>query len=69
MNRETVEISKVIQKSPEDRTKTELDRILPYLATRSQLLNKLKTGLESLVLSVGGVFSGENEVNMLTRMR
>lgn len=44
MNSETIEIAKVIKKPPHLRTKEELSRILPFLTTRSELLNNLKPG-------------------------
>ncbi|XP_067942537.1 uncharacterized protein [Watersipora subatra] len=42
MNLETIEILKVIKKSSDLRTKEEVEKILPYLTSRSELLNNLR---------------------------
>lgn len=44
MNLETIKIAKTIQKPPEERTRPELEEILPYLAKRSELLQGLQRG-------------------------
>lgn len=44
MNMETLKISSVIKKPPDERTTPELDEILPYLTKRSELLGNLQKG-------------------------
>lgn len=44
MNEETVKISKLIRKPAEERSRMEIDEILPYLSKRSELLYNLERG-------------------------
>lgn len=44
MSQETLKISSVIKKPSDERSKEELDEILPYLVKRSELLSNLQKG-------------------------
>ena len=52
MSRETMEISRVIQVSPEERRQEDIERILPLLVKRSELLSNLDRGTRNVYLVV-----------------
>ena len=51
MNLETLQISSVIKKPPDERSREDLEEILPYLTKRSELLSNLQKGKRSELLS------------------
>ena len=57
MNSETLQIAALIKKPPEERTTEELQCILPFLTSRSELLNNLKSGDNIFTLELSRLFT------------
>ena len=52
MNLETLQISSVIKKPPDERSREDLEEILPYLTKRSELLSNLQKGRTNVCVRI-----------------